>query len=632
MAIEAMTQPDVLSPGSGVDAEMADFLAGHQRQHSDPVYFHPSRRSPYPDHGRPATALSSMTSQRRALAQRDRMQLQQPLALGGALAASNVDNDAAAARDDSSLDSPITPDSVPRVGQPVDSSTKSTPILHDQAREHQDRAGARPSLLYQNANSVGISRASKPPGTISGTSPSAGPGPGPGPGLGPTKNAQPLHGIQSGSRMPPKQAGVTLTLDKDWKKIRKLQSQISALRSEVQFRRRVLRVKQEAKSIAEDRLMTYLYMKSANDSTIKLEESISAILEDCQRARDEYGPLEDDCTILEDRLSRDEFELTRLWENFYQQIISTDLPEATYTLDLPSTKSDSDSSTTSVYGDDFKVDYHPLVVEFLSKMGDVDILQERLDERREEKDQLEGEKESRELVGLGLAAEDQEWLDNFSALEAELLEDISIAVAEAAKLKQQCYDYGLVDEEGNPTSLENWERQNFSHETDMDAGSESSEFTKFPALLPRYGTTAVQIQDPAPQTNEVVYNPDDRINHWLLRRLLSSPLDVNLLARTYESLFGPIEFQDDWQKRVLTLWYEDGTKRGLHAYRVYSSDGITQTPPPASRQVDTGQGKTRSIAGPCSRDSTFEPKPKSVQSDELLLRGLSSGRFDLEGI
>ena len=249
-----------------------------------------------------------------------------------------------------------------------------------------------------------------------------------------------------------------------------------------------------------------------------------------------------------------------------------------------------------------EVDYHPLVAEFLSKMGVLDILQEKLYERREEKDELEGKKELQELVGLGLAPKDQEWLDNFGALEAELLKEIAITEAEAAKLEKQCYKYGLVDDEGNPTSLGSWERQNFSHETGMEASSETSEFTKFPALLPRYGTTNTE-----QQTNDIIENRADRINHWLLTHLISSPLDVNLLARTYESLVGPIEFQDDWQKRVLNLWYEDGMGRKD------SSDDTTQpqTPVPASRQLDIRQSRPRNFSDPYARDVKFESQQPS---------------------
>jgi hypothetical protein len=42
----------------------------------------------------------------------------------------------------------------------------------------------------------------------------------------------------------------------------------------------------------------------------------------------------------------------------------------------------------------------------------------------------------------------------------------------------------------------------------------------------------------------------------MLDKLRSSPLDVNLLARTFESVAG--KTRDEWQLDVLKLWYKDG--------------------------------------------------------------------------
>lgn len=103
--------------------------------------------------------------------------------------------------------------------------------------------------------------------------------------------------------------------------------------------------------------------------------------------------------MFEDRLNRDELELTRLEESFYQRADPKDMQKELDGVFLSTT--DSDSSAPSLYSDeDMRESCHPLVSEYLSKLGDVDVLQERLADLREEKFELESEKESRGRVGL----------------------------------------------------------------------------------------------------------------------------------------------------------------------------------------------------------------------------------------
>jgi hypothetical protein len=268
-------------------------------------------------------------------------------------------------------------------------------------------------------------------------------------------------------------------------------------------------------------------------------------------------------------------------------------------------------------------DCHPLVAEFLKKMGQVDILYERLSDNIDEKEDLEDEKEVRLRVGLSLHPDDQAFLDRFDQIEAELLGDIEIAQEEADKLQKQCLDYGLVDNKGNITKLRSQEAQIFRQEEEegVTSGSERSEFTKFPDLLPKHGTIGVYIKDPDPETDEVVYNTDDRINHWLLIHLRSSPLDVSLLARTYEAPFGPIKGLDDWQKHVLTLWYDDGTRQGYQAYHKNASDNRSH-PSAFIEQPESGHTLSPTLA---PKDSPMDKNMALVDApqDEILLIGLS---------
>jgi hypothetical protein len=621
MAVSTMEQTDVHGTRH-VDVKGAGSPAEQQRLHSEPAYSQSSQRLIYSHHVRRAASAPDVASNPHAILPTDKLPWSQPLTLGSSVVHSVVGNNAVVATHEHLSDSPNTTGTVPRVVQPVVSPCAST-VSADQESVHHMVAGEREITFHLSAAMADMPFTSKPRHPDHNSRPGSGPGPGPGPGHGPgpDKRSTDLLRAQSNSTLTIQYPA--MSLHKEWQRIRKLRTAVSSLRSQAQFRRRELRVKEQAKSMAEDRLMRYLQVNSANQGSIEGEEPISTLLQDWQRIRDEYGPLADDCILLEDRLNRDEHELTRLEESFYQRADRTDMQAELNEAFLPSP--DWDPSASSVYSDqDIREDYHPLVAEYLSKLGDVDILQERLAIRREEKYELENEKESRLRVGLGLAIDEQALLDDYDASDAELLRKIEAAEEEAEKLRKQCFSYGLIDDDGNATSFESWEKQNFSHETDVSAGSETSEFTKFPALLPRYGTTDIRIEDPEP-ADEQVYNTGDRINHWLLIHLRSSPLDVSLLARTYESLFGPIEGLDEWQKRVLNLWYEDGTRDG-HDYRIYSSEGLTHNTPHVSRLVEAGDGESGTMHKPLSQEPHLNsPTASTAQKDELLLIGLSSG-------
>jgi len=164
-------------------------------------------------------------------------------------------------------------------------------------------------------------------------------------------------------------------------------------------------------------------------------------------------------------------------------------------------------------------------------------------------------------------------LDNYQTAVNALQKSITEAEEEAEELRKLCFSRGLVDEAGRPTEFETQEQQSFVG--DVDAGAETSEYVKFPLLLPQPGIQRQMKFDAGPIPEESSYSPGDHINQWLLHQLRSSPLDVNLLARTFEKEFGHIE-NKNWQSNVLNFWYKDGASEGASDYQVYSSGKLTR--------------------------------------------------------
>jgi hypothetical protein len=381
------------------------------------------------------------------------------------------------------------------------------------------------------------------------------------------------------------------------------------LRSKLYDQRNVLREKGHAKAVADDKFFKFIRshgfatLTGIRNST-KEQETLANLYEDCEALRDEYGPLEDDYNLLENFLNNREYEMQKLEERLAERQTESSQIH-------PETESLRSSPPSNYSGSEFSQEFHPLVAEYYSKIGDVKIFSERLEWHIEEKLSLEDEKQTKERVNTKLADLDQKWLDNYPEAEAALRKELEKAEAEAEELHLRCYALGLIDEEGDPLDLERQERQTFVAD-EVDAGGEKSDFVKFPLLLPYPGNKKIQLQDQTPipdDEEEDIHeriNPSDRINGWLLQKLRSSPLDVNLLARTFESLFGHIG--ERWQIEVLEFWYKDGSNEKATEYRRSLSEVPTQSPRKTGYQAISLSGRSlRRSMGILFRSSTLRP-------------------------
>jgi hypothetical protein len=201
-------------------------------------------------------------------------------------------------------------------------------------------------------------------------------------------------------------------------------------------------------------------------------------------------------------------------------------------------------------------------------MGDLELLVERRVDFVEEKEALEEERESRLRFGLTLDPDDQDWLEASQGTEEELTEKIRQMEKELEDMKRTCIAQGLVGEDGEPTSFQSQELVSFKGEEDVDPQDHKSEYVKYPILLPPPGRKLQEIGGYEPRPDEDS-DPTTNINKWMLDQLRTSPMDVNLLARTYEGKHGRII--DDWQVAVLSYWYRDGTVEGATISAVYTS-------------------------------------------------------------
>jgi hypothetical protein len=396
--------------------------------------------------------------------------------------------------------------------------------------------------------------------------------------------------------MPSPKSQAETSSNVEWEQIQKLRIEVWGLRSLIHEMRNTLREKQEAKSKADDILFRRMNMQglgvlpNQNYALGRGQKKLAELMEDCQRARDEYGPVEDECIQAEDRLSNKEFALTNLEKQYYKRPNPPNIAKpnmsnlSTANLNAfdhtgpPPLPQNEDEYAREIENSE----YHPKVTEYLSKLGDLDLLQERLDEHLDEKESLEVEKASRLRFGLALDTEDQDWLDASHTIEDNLIEKINLLQKDLESKKQECFAMGLVDEDGEATNFQRQEQ--FSFRGEVDPQNQKSEYVKYPLLLLRSGVKLEEALEFEPGPDERSDTTTSRINEWMLEKLRMSVLDVNLLARTFEAWVGGIN--DEWQFSVLKLWYKDGTIEAAGRYRVYTSSMTSQAPPLPSNHSD----------------------------------------------
>lgn len=238
--------------------------------------------------------------------------------------------------------------------------------------------------------------------------------------------------------------------------------------------------------------------------------------------------------------------------------------------------------------------YHPLVIQYISKCEDVRIKEESLDCQYELWIGLPENQEAKVQVDLTLGPTDEALLGPAGETIGQLKEEIAILKDELEELKQECIEMGLMDEYGKPNSFQAQEQSYFEGEVDINTQDHQSDYVKYPLLLPSAGTRN-QVFWEASVRSEEILGKVDRINNWMLHKLRSSPLDVNLLARTFEEVAGKKSDGLDWESNVLKFWHKDEAENKVKAVL---GDGISMPDLSVSDRYGWLEGRWRQTYPP----------------------------------
>jgi hypothetical protein len=158
------------------------------------------------------------------------------------------------------------------------------------------------------------------------------------------------------------------------------------------------------------------------------------LCEEMQMLRDEFLPKEDDYNLIEDQLITEEFELQETCEKLLSLLDGVhnslvDDSELGSPLEEGITQIERAASLDNVT-------QRPETLEYLSRLGDRDIVFERLSELRHERATLVEEEKSMARVGMVLSGEARKFLDTFDIHHKQLQEELATADADLTRLSK----------------------------------------------------------------------------------------------------------------------------------------------------------------------------------------------------
>jgi phosphate uptake regulator len=164
-----------------------------------------------------------------------------------------------------------------------------------------------------------------------------------------------------------------------------------------------------------------------------------------QHARDEYGPLEDDYSRLEDILDQMEFEMAKIEARLYGPESPQEFENANIISPFqePSDSLLLGSNPLLGLSTDVHEQYQPIHRELLSRLGDLDLARERYENMRQERESLSTEQESRARFGLELHENLKMLLADLPTQEAAVKEEIAEIEVDVERLRAECLDAGI---------------------------------------------------------------------------------------------------------------------------------------------------------------------------------------------
>jgi hypothetical protein len=175
-------------------------------------------------------------------------------------------------------------------------------------------------------------------------------------------------------------------------------------------------------------------------------ERLLRLCEELQKYHDEFLPEEDNYNTLEKRLMQDDFDLQEALNDLVPYVVEHG-PRFLREPSILSQESYYNNQTAEIVPavTESSRPQPTKLTEYLSRVGDLDLIRESLNDLRRERAHLVAEAHMRSRVKLELGKESRAFLDSFNVRHEELLREMDVVSAEVDRLRSSLIDLGLED-------------------------------------------------------------------------------------------------------------------------------------------------------------------------------------------
>ncbi|GIJ98329.1 hypothetical protein Aspvir_000445 [Aspergillus viridinutans] len=304
-------------------------------------------------------------------------------------------------------------------------------------------------------------------------------------------------------------------------------------------------------------------MKRLN-SLLAQDHQLADLIEELQSATESYLDLEQTYHRAEDELDQDEYVLIQSMQRFAKSLresppgLSKVIPQAE--------SSASDFDAHSCRGE--PLEYPPAVVDYLSRVGDARILQERLAELDSQWYTIVDKQRLRSSLNISLDEESLQFLRSYDGSRTQIRKELNETMLDIVRLRAICDERGLRTEE-------------YTGEMDFLYGMGLEEVAS--QIEDPLKTSAIDDSSPFYEPGSAKVSSAMFINKWLLHQLRHSSVEISRLKAAPELQQLSDEGWDDANisRLALTVWFSDDTVRNspqaLSQADDYDYTGATET-------------------------------------------------------
>ena len=332
------------------------------------------------------------------------------------------------------------------------------------------------------------------------------------------------------------------------RRVAELREKVVSNRLRLKEKRNELREERTRASDLDARFIRAIRQSWEHDQTVD-KESLVGLYQEVQAARDLLGPMEDDYNQEEDSNDAAEFQLNDQEKRFYRLYHAIVSSGGASTEDGRSVSS-SLSSLNSLNGGlaPNRKAREPGLEEYESRVGDANIVKERLENLRREREQYLEEGRLRDRVNLDLYPPNRAFLEEYDQNYTELKEELDYIIADARRLRHNGFEQGVPVAELPSPAVPSLHPDTSSKLEDQHR----SVYNDSPALFTEHQSDGV-----VPDLRVDFAGTMARINRWILDTLNNSPVE----RAHHKAILMALSDQDldneAWARLVFKYWRRD---------------------------------------------------------------------------